>query len=198
MKYKVTADGREYYGHPDLSIAAGGYDTYTGPTATMNCENPSNVTKIELAFGCTVASGTITVEAKLIGTDSVGGDMGTTELSAMSVDEGSAEYFTVSGNKVTVLKAAAEGDYKSVYFDVENWDKAKAGNVMITVKNSLGKALTIKYKVATDAGIGWGYPDMEIAAGATESTTFKTTTNDKTSATEVTKIELFIILLGWR
>ena len=122
-----------------------------------------------------------------------GGDVGTTQLGPMTVTAGAEDYFSVSGNTVTIKQAVAESAYKSLSFTVANWDKANAASVMYTVKNNTSGQVTIKYKVTTDTGVGWGYPDTVAAAGETKDYTGATVTNDQGGASEVTLIELFII-----
>ena len=194
MKYKAVTDGGEQYGYPDLSIAPGESDTYFKPTGTDNDPEPASVSSIELAIGATAAGGTFTVEAQLIGSGMTpGGDVGTTQLGPMTVTAGAEDYFSVSGNTVTIKQAVAESAYKSLSFTVANWDKANAASVMYTVKNNTSGQVTIKYKVTTDTGVGWGYPDTVAAAGETKDYTGATVTNDQGGASEVTLIELFII-----
>lgn len=194
VKYKVVTAKGEQYGYPDLTIAAGGTDTYTGYTGTENDSAPTAVTAIELFIGSTASSGTFTVEGKLIGSEGAGG--GSTALGAMTVTAGSEDYYSVSGNTVTIKKAVAESDYKSVSFVVTGWNKNDYANVMYSVVNNLNASVTVKYKVTTSTGTGWGYPDLTVAAGASNSNSFKTTTNDQTSATDVTLIEIFFITTG--
>ena len=194
LKYKAVTDGGEQYGYPDLSIAPGESDTYSKPTGTDNDPEPASVSSIELAIGATAAGGTFTVEAQLIGSGTTpGGDVGTTQLGPMTVTAGAEDYFSVSGNTVTIKQAARESDYKSLSFTVANWDKANAASVAYTVKNNTSGQVTIKYKVTTDTGVGWGYPDTVTAAGETKTYTGATVTNDQGGASEVTLIELFII-----
>ena len=196
VKYKAVTGKGDQYGYPDLSIAPGASETYTKPTGTDNDAKPSSVSSIELALGSTVASGTITIEASIYGaggpTDT---DMGTTSVSAMALaydDPSHTDLFSVSGKTLTIKKAVSLDSYKGVKFTVSDWDSVKAANVSVTVKNSTSGNVTIKYKVTTDAGIGWGYPDLTVAAGATDSYSGITKTKDCSSATDVTLIELII------
>ena len=196
IKYKVVADGGEQYGYPDLSIAPGATQTYTGPTGTTNLENPSSVTAIELFVETTASSGTFTVEGQVYGAGGPSGsDMGTTQLSAMQLcydDPGHTDYMSVSGNTITIKQAFSINEYKGVKFTVSNWDAAKAGQVTVSVTNNTTGAVTIKYKAITNSGTGWGYPDLTVAAGANDSYTGSALTNDQSSATSLQSIELFI------
>ena len=200
VKYKAKTGAGDQYGYPDLSIAPGASDTYTKPTGTDNDATPSSVSSIELALGSTVASGTITIEANIYGaggpTDT---DMGTTTVGAMALayeDASHTDLFSVSGKVLTIKQAVSVDSYKGVKFTVSNWDRAKAANVSVTVKNNTSGNVTVKYKVTTNStannGVGWGYPDLTVAAGATGSYSGITKTNDCSDATDVTLIELII------
>lgn len=200
VKYKAVTGAGEQYGYPDLEIAAGQSSTYTKPTGTDNDSKPTSVSSIELALGSTVASGTITIEAQIYGAGGPSGsDMGTTVLGAMALcyeDASHTDLFSVSGNVITVKQAVSVDSYKGVKFTVSNWDAAKAANVSISYKNNTSGTVTIKYKAVTNSGEGWGYPDTEIAAGATANYSGLTATNDCSSATSITQIELIIGATG--
>ena len=194
MKYKVKADGSELYGHPDLSIAPGETGVYSQYTGTLNNTAPSSVTEIGLAFGCTVASGTFTVEAELIGQGG-SASAGTTTLGALTVPEWCEEYFTASGNTVTVKKAVAESDYKGFTYTVSNWDKTKASNLIVSYTNTSGASLKLKAKVMTDKGASYSYGEPTVAAGANGTFTFNIL-QDNPSATAIESIEVFVIAEG--
>ena len=122
-------------------------------------------------------------------------DMGTTSVGEMELaheDSDHTELFSVSGKTLTIKKEVSLDSYKGVKFTVSNWDSAKAANVSVTVKNNTSGNVTIKYKVTTDVGEGYGYPDLTVAAGATDSYRGITKTDNCSSATDVTLIELFI------
>ncbi len=189
VKYKALVDGSEQYGHPDLSISAGGSQTYSGK-AYHEATNPTAVTRIELCIGA-AATGTFTVEASLSGTG--GSAVGNAMLGTPAANDGEA--LSVSGTasaiSVSLLKACAESDYKSIVIPVTGYNASQAANLTVNVTNYSG-ITKLKYKVVTNTGDGWGYPDLELSA-TNKTMSWPTLTNDQTSATNVTQVEIFII-----
>ena len=187
VKYKVVfSDNSEAYGYPDLAVAAGGTDTYTGKTC--HDETGKTPVRIELAIGGN--PGTITVTGKLNGSSDGSGSQILGEMVAW--DDGS--HLSVEGNVVTLKSAIAESNYNGVAFpNITGWTKANGANITIKVANNTSASVKIKYKVTANTGEGYGYPDLEVAAGATGSETYATLTLDQPSATSISQIEIFII-----
>ena len=104
--------------------------------------------------------------------------------------------FTVSGNTVSVKKASAENDYKGVKWELSDWSNAKAPKMSIEISNNTGAALKAKFKLVTDKGDCYSYPDFELEAGESSPwVTVFSENNDfsKLGATSITKIELYLI-----
>ena len=129
-----------------------------------------------------------------------GGSSPTTEYKAgvmTSIGGGASDDpFTVSGNTVSVKKASSESDYKGVKWELSNWSNAKAPEMSIEISNNTGAALTAKYKLVTDKGDCYSYPDFELAAG--ESSAWETVFSENNDfstkgATSITVIELYLI-----
>ena len=99
-----------------------------------------------------------------------GGPSPTTEYKAgvmTSIGGGASDDpFTVSGNTVSVKKASSEGDYKGVKWELSNWSNAKAPEMSIEISNNTSAALTAKYKLVTDKGDCYSYPDFDLAAAS--------------------------------
>ncbi len=192
VKYKALVDGGEQYGHPDLSIAANGSQTYSGKTY-HEATNPTSVTRVELCIGSS-ATGTFTVEASLSGT---GGSAEGNAMLGTPSDNGGGQYLSVSGTasaiSVSLLQACAESNYASVVIPVTNYNASKAANLTVNVSSYSG-VTKLKYKVDTNTGEGWGYPDFELS-GTNPSQSWNTLTySDATqNATNVTQVEIFII-----
>lgn len=129
-----------------------------------------------------------------------GGSSSTTEYKAgvmTSIGGGASDDpFTVSGNTVSVKKASSENDYKGVKWELSNWSNAKAPKMSIEISNNTGAALTAKYKLVTDKGDCYSYPDFELAAGQSSAwVTVFSENNDFSSkgATSITAIEMYLI-----
>ena len=122
-------------------------------------------------------------------------DMGTTSVGEMELahnDDSHTKLFSVSGKVLTIKEAVDVNSSKGVKFTVSNWDSEKAAYVKVTVKNNTSGNVTIKYKVKTNTGDGYGYPDLTVKVGETGLYSGITKTNDRSDATNVTLIELFI------
>ena len=129
-----------------------------------------------------------------------GGSSSTTEYKAgvmTSIGGGASDDpFTVSGNTVSVKKASSESDYKGVKWELSNWSNAKAPKMSIEISNNTGAALTAKYKLVTDEGDCYSYPDFELEAGQSSAwVTVFSENNDFSSkgATSITAIEMYLI-----
>lgn len=129
-----------------------------------------------------------------------GGPSPTTEYKAgvmTSIGGGASDDpFTVSGNTVSVKKASSEGDYKGVKWELSNWSNAKAPKMSIEISNDTGAELKAKYKLVTDKGDCYSYPDFELAAGESSAwvTVFSENNDFSTKgATSITAIEMYLI-----
>lgn len=129
-----------------------------------------------------------------------GGSSSTTEYKAgvmTSIGGGASDDpFTVSGNTVSVKKASSESDYKGVKWELSNWSNAKAPKMSIEISNNTGAALTAKYKLVTDKGDCYSYPDFELAAGQSSAwvTVFSENNDFSTKGvTSITAIEMYLI-----
>ena len=129
-----------------------------------------------------------------------GGSSPTTEYKAgvmTSIGGGASDDpFTVSGNTVSVKKASAEDDYKGVKWELSNWSNAKAPEMSIEISNNTSAALTAKYKLVTDKGDCYSYPDFELAAGQSSAweTVFSENNDFSTKGvTSITAIEMYLI-----
>ena len=129
-----------------------------------------------------------------------GGSSPTTEYKAgvmTSIGGGASDDpFTVSGNTVSVKKASSEGDYKGVKWELSDWSNAKAPKMSIEISNNTGAALKAKFKLVTDKGDCYSYPDFELAAGESSAwvTVFSENNDFSTKgATSITVIELYLI-----
>lgn len=129
-----------------------------------------------------------------------GGSSSTTEYKAgvmTSIGGGASDDpFTVSGNTVSVKKASSEGDYKGVKWELSDWSNAKAPKMSIEISNDTGAELKAKYKLVTDKGDCYSYPDFELAAGESSAwvTVFSENNDFSTKgATSITAIELYLI-----
>ena len=104
--------------------------------------------------------------------------------------------FTVSGNTVSVKKASSEGDYKGVKWELSDWSNAKAPKMSIEISNDTGAELKAKFKLVTDKGDCYSYPDFELAAGESSAwvTVFSENNDFSTKgATSITAIEMYLI-----
>lgn len=98
-------------------------------------------------------------------------DIGTTTVGNLYVVEGSGSYYSVSGNTVTINNVCTEKDlYKSVAFDIGNYDPTKAKYVRVTVTNNSGAKLNFMYKAVAGGEEGYG-PDVSVNSGETVSWT---------------------------
>lgn len=129
-----------------------------------------------------------------------GGSSSTTEYKAgvmTSIGGGASDDpFTVSGNTVSVKKASSEGDYKGVKWELSDWSNAKAPKMSIEISNDTGAELKAKYKLVTDKGDCYSYPDFELAAGESSAwvTVFSENNDFSTKgATSITAIEMYLI-----
>ena len=129
-----------------------------------------------------------------------GGSSSTTEYKAgvmTSIGGGASDDpFTVSGNTVSVKKASSEGDYKGVKWELSDWSNAKAPKMSIEISNDTGAELKAKFKLVTDKGDCYSYPDFELAAGQSSSweTVFSENNDFSTKgATSITAIEMYLI-----
>lgn len=129
-----------------------------------------------------------------------GGSSSTTEYKAgvmTSIGGGASDDpFTVSGNTVSVKKASSEGDYKGVKWELSNWSNAKAPKMSIKISNNTSAALKAKYKLVTDKGDCYSYPDFELEAGQSLpwETIFSENNDFSTKgATSITAIEMYLI-----
>ena len=129
-----------------------------------------------------------------------GGSSSTTEYKAgvmTSIGGGASDDpFTVSGNTVSVKKASSEGDYKGVKWELSDWSNAKAPKMSIEISNDTGAELKAKYKLVTDKGDCYSYPDFELAAGQSSAweTVFSENNDFSTKgATSITAIEMYLI-----
>ena len=129
-----------------------------------------------------------------------GGSSSTTEYKAgvmTSIGGGASDDpFTVSGNTVSVKKASSESDYKGVKWELSNWSNAKAPEMSIEISNNTSAALMAKYKLVTDKGDCYSYPDFELAAG--ESSAWETVFSENNDfstkgVTSITAIEMYLI-----
>ena len=129
-----------------------------------------------------------------------GGSSSTTEYKAgvmTSIGGGASDDpFTVSGNTVSVKKASSESDYKGVKWELSNWSNAKAPKMSIEISNNTGAALKAKYKLVTDKGDCYSYPDFELEAGQSSAwvTVFSENNDFSTNGvTSITAIEMYLI-----
>lgn len=98
-------------------------------------------------------------------------DIGTTTVGDLYVVPGSETYYSVSGNTVTINNVCTEKDlYKSVAFDIGNYDPTKAKYVRVTVTNNSGAKLNFMYKAVAGGEEGYG-PDVSVNSGETVSWT---------------------------
>lgn len=97
-------------------------------------------------------------------------DIGTTTVGNLYVVPGSETYYSVSGNTVKINNVCPSKDeYKSVAFDIGNYDPTKARYVRVTVTNNSGAVLGFMYK-AVAGGDGYG-SDVSVESGETVSWT---------------------------
>lgn len=107
-------------------------------------------------------------------------DIGTTTVKDLKVVPGSESYYSVSGNTVTINKVSPSKEagnnegYKSVAFEIENYDPIKAKYVRVTVTNNSDAVLGFAYKAVINGGgpekDGYG-PDVLVESGKTVSWT---------------------------
>ena len=210
-KYKLVTDKGDCYSYPDFELAAG----ESSPWVTVFSENndfstkgATSITAIEMYLITTATSGTLSIELTFPGSNAGGntgdpddgGSSSTTEYKAgvmTSIGGGASDDpFTVSGNTVSVKKASSEGDYKGVKWELSDWSNAKAPKMSIEISNDTGAALKAKYKLVTDKGDCYSYPDFELAAGESSPwvTVFSENNDFSTKgATSITAIEMYLI-----
>lgn len=98
-------------------------------------------------------------------------DIGTTTVGNLYVVPGSESYYSVSGNTVTINDVCPSKDlYKSVAFNIGNYDPIKAKYVRVTVTNNSGAELGFMYKAVVDGEEGYG-SDVSVKSGETISWT---------------------------
>ena len=98
-------------------------------------------------------------------------DIGTTTVGNLYVVPGSEYYYSVEGNTVTIKDVCSSKDlYKSVAFDIGNYDSIKAKYVRVTVTNNSGDELGFMYKAVAGGEEGYG-PDVSVKSGETVSWT---------------------------
>ena len=210
-KYKLVTDKGDCYSYPDFELAAGessAWETVFSENNDFSTKGATSITVIELYLITTATSGTLSIELTFPGSNAGGntddpddgGSSSTTEYKAgvmTSIGGGASDDpFTVSGNTVSVKKASSEGDYKGVKWELSNWSNAKAPEMSIEISNNTGAALKAKYKLVTDKGDCYSYPDFELAAG--ESSAWETVFSENNDfstkgATSITVIELYLI-----
>lgn len=94
-------------------------------------------------------------------------DIGTTTVGNLRVKPGSEEYYSVSGNTVTIKKVCSDkGLYKGVTFDISGYDPIKAKYVRVTVTNNSGAELSFMYKAVVNGVEGYG-DDVSVESGKT-------------------------------
>ena len=129
-----------------------------------------------------------------------GGSSPTTEYKAgvmTSIGGGASDDpFTVSGNTVSVKKASSESDYKGVKWELSDWSNTKAPKMSIEISNNTGAELKAKFKLVTDKGDCYSYPDFKLAAEESSAwvTVFSENNDFSTKGvTSITEIELYLI-----
>ena len=210
-KYKLVTDKGDCYSYPDFELAAGessAWETVFSENNDFSTKGATSITAIELYLITTATSGTLSIELTFPGSNAggntgdpdEGGSSSTTEYKAgvmTSIGGGASDDpFTVSGNTVSVKKASSEGDYKGVKWELSDWSNAKAPKMSIEISNDTGAELKAKYKLVTDKGDCYSYPDFELAAG--ESSAWETVFSENNDfstkgATSITAIELYLI-----
>ena len=210
-KYKLVTDKGDCYSYPDFELAAGqssSWVTVFSENNDFSTKGATSITAIEMYLITTATSGTLSIELTFPGSNAGGntgdpddgGSSSTTEYKAgvmTSIGGGASDDpFTVSGNTVSVKKASSESDYKGVKWELSNWSNAKAPKMSIEISNNTGAALKAKYKLVTDKGDCYSYPDFELAAGQSSSwvTVFSENNDFSTKgATSITAIEMYLI-----
>ena len=99
-------------------------------------------------------------------------DIGTTTVGNLYVVPGSEYYYSVEGNTVTINNVCpGKVDYyKSVAFNIENYDPTKAKYVRVTVTNNSSDVLNFSYKAVVNGVEGYGN-DVSVESGKTKSWT---------------------------
>ena len=85
---------------------------------------------------------------------------------------------------------------KGVKWELSDWSNAKAPKMSIEISNDTGAELKAKFKLVTDKGDCYSYPDFELAAGQSSAweTVFSENNDFSTKgATSITVIELYLI-----
>ena len=210
-KFKLVTDKGDCYSYPDFELAAGqssAWETVFSENNDFSTKGATSITVIELYLITTATSGTLSIELTFPGSNAGGntgdpddgGSSSTTEYKAgvmTSIGGGASDDpFTVSGNTVSVKKASSEGDYKGVKWELSDWSNAKAPKMSIEISNDTGAELKAKFKLVTDKGDCYSYPDFELAAGQSSAweTVFSENNDFSTKgATSITVIELYLI-----
>ena len=210
-KYKLVTDKGDCYSYPDFELAAGessAWVTVFSENNDFSTKGATSITAIEMYLITTATSGTLSIELTFPGSNAGGntgdpddgGSSSTTEYKAgvmTSIGGGASDDpFTVSGNTVSVKKASSEGDYKGVKWELSDWSNAKAPKMSIEISNDTGAELKAKFKLVTDKGDCYSYPDFELAAGQSSAweTVFSENNDFSTKgATSITVIELYLI-----
>lgn len=103
-------------------------------------------------------------------------DIGTTTVGNLYVVRGSESFYSVSGNTVTIHTVSPSKDagdnmgYKSVAFEIGNYDPTKAKYVRVTVTNNSDAQLGFMYKAVVGQEAGYG-SDVSVNSGETVSWT---------------------------
>ena len=210
-KFKLVTDKGDCYSYPDFELAAGessAWVTVFSENNDFSTKGATSITAIEMYLITTATSGTLSIELTFPGSNAGGntgdpddgGSSSTTEYKAgvmTSIGGGASDDpFTVSGNTVSVKKASSEGDYKGVKWELSDWSNAKAPKMSIEISNDTGAELKAKFKLVTDKGDCYSYPDFELAAGESSAwvTVFSENNDFSTKgATSITAIEMYLI-----
>ena len=210
-KFKLVTDKGDCYSYPDFELAAGqssAWETVFSENNDFSTKGATSITAIEMYLITTATSGTLSIELTFPGSNAGGntgdpddgGSSSTTEYKAgvmTSIGGGASDDpFTVSGNTVSVKKASSESDYKGVKWELSNWSNAKAPKMSIEISNDTGAELKAKFKLVTDKGDCYSYPDFELAAGQSSAweTVFSENNDFSTKgATSITAIEMYLI-----
>ena len=210
-KFKLVTDKGDCYSYPDFELAAGqssAWETVFSENNDFSTKGATSITAIEMYLITTATSGTLSIELTFPGSNAGGntddpddgGSSSTTEYKAgvmTSIGGGASDDpFTVSGNTVSVKKASSEGDYKGVKWELSDWSNAKAPKMSIEISNDTGAELKAKFKLVTDKGDCYSYPDFELAAGQSSAweTVFSENNDFSTKgATSITAIEMYLI-----
>ena len=169
-EYSVTVNG----GYADMTKAK------AGETVTLT-PDPKRIPEGMVPGGWMVNGKTVEGNSFVMPAEDVTvtavyvNDIGTTTVGKLYVVDGSQSYYSVEGNTVTINQVCQnKTDYKSVAFDIGNYDPIKARYVRVTVTNYSDAELGFAYKAVIDGGgqekDGYG-PDRSVKSGETISWT---------------------------